>query len=428
MSSYTINDPIHKMMAFSSQQGDLIRPLIDSAHLQRLRHIKQLGLIELVFPGAVNSRFNHCLGACYLAKRIADQVGLDEERKTAAMVAALLHDVGHGPFSHLFERVLPVEKRLKHDKEWLQCFLNDYEEQGLLPKEITELCYAAFALAPRTDKNSIVADLVSSQLDADRFDYLLRDSHYCGVSYGTFNLDWLLSCMKQVSVDGVMRLGVLKKGVGALEHYIMSRRLMTRNIYANGKVNAVRLYLQTFLVQLSDRVDSQVFSYIKDSVLGQYLQLLHEYKFDRIDKQSFLQQSFPYYKQLIDDDIWLALRQLSQLDIKDDIVELARNIYCRRLPHIMQVSHSEVDRYQEKIADFLHDNPNVRPWQLHLEPLHFVAYEKNSDPIYIFDHKTENVNVKEMSELFEFFMGKSESVCWLYVDRAIKSDFTRYRP
>ena len=423
MDSYTINDPIHGMMTFSRKQGDLIRPLIDSAHLQRLRHIKQLGLIELVFPGAVNTRFNHCLGACYLAKRIADQVGLDEERKTAAMVAALLHDVGHGPFSHLFERVLPHDKRLKHDNEWLQHFLSDYESQGLLPKEITQLCYAAFSLAPRTTENSIVADLVSSQLDADRFDYLLRDSHYCGVSYGTYNLDWLLSCMKQVNVDGVMRLGVLKKGVGALEHYIMSRRLMTRNIYANGKVNAVRLYLQTFLVQLSNRIDSQVFNEISGSLLGQYLKLLHDYKFEHIDKNTFLQRSFVYYKQLIDDDIWIALRHISQLTIDDDIVELARNIYCRRLPHIVQVSPNEVAHYQQKIVAYLRDNPDIKSWQLHLEPLHFVAYEKNSDPIYIFDQKTGNVNVKEMSELFDFFMGKSESVCWLYVDRAIMDGF-----
>lgn len=107
--SNTINDPIHGIMGFSKQEKDLIKPIIDSAAFQRLRHIKQLGMADLVYPGATHTRFSHCIGACYLSKLMCDQVGIEKRDKELVMIATLLHDVGHGPFSHAFEKLFQKE-------------------------------------------------------------------------------------------------------------------------------------------------------------------------------------------------------------------------------------------------------------------------------------------------------------------------------
>jgi len=104
-SFHVIKDPVHDTMQFTSLEDNWIKPFIDSPNFQRLRHIKQLGMGDYIFPGAVHTRFNHCIGCCYIAGQIAHKIGLGEEDRQLVMIACLLHDIGHGPFSHAFEDI-----------------------------------------------------------------------------------------------------------------------------------------------------------------------------------------------------------------------------------------------------------------------------------------------------------------------------------
>ena len=240
---HVIKDPVHGTMQFTSLEDAWVKPFIDSPLFQRLRHIKQLGLGDYIFPGAVHSRFNHSLGCCYVGSQIAHKIGLSDEERQLVMIACLLHDMGHGPFSHAFEGIFH-DKLIRHER-WTPYFLADFNTSEffytynkanpahpLSPEKFNEI---ANMIMHQPIKRRVLADIVSSQLDADRLDYLLRDSHFCGVKYGEFDFRWMLHCMTIVNGASGERLGITHKGIGAVEHYLMARRLMTRNIYHSQK-------------------------------------------------------------------------------------------------------------------------------------------------------------------------------------------------
>ena len=201
---FIINDPIHKLMLFRNDEARLVNSIINTTSFQRLRHIKQLGMSYLVYPGANHTRFSHCLGAAYIGKRVIEKLRVDkdtelsEKTKLYAIAAGLLHDIGHGPFSHIFE--------LNYNG-----FEFSHEEMGsLLANKISKEIDDDFQtiiqeIAILLNKNNIndgvklsaeatfVKTLISSQLDTDRMDYLLRDSHFCGVDYGEYDIKWLIN-------------------------------------------------------------------------------------------------------------------------------------------------------------------------------------------------------------------------------------------
>ena len=236
---HVIKDPVHGTMQFTSIEDNWVKPFIDSPHFQRLRHIKQLGMGDFIFPGSVHTRFNHCLGCCYVASQIAQKIGLADEERQLVMIACLLHDIGHGPFSHAFEGIFH-NKLIRHE-DWTPYFLADYDTPEFFQQynrknpryhlSSEKFRQIADMIMHRPVEKCVLADIVSSQLDADRMDYLLRDSHFCGVRYGEFDFRWLLHCMSIVESKEGERLGITHKGIGVIEHYLMARRLMTRNIY-----------------------------------------------------------------------------------------------------------------------------------------------------------------------------------------------------
>src|SRR5262249_51089603 len=149
---------------------------------------KQLGLGDYIFPGAVHTRFNHCIGCCYVASQIAGKIGLADEERQLVMIACLLHDIGHGPFSHAFEGIFSKVSILHED--WTPYFLEEFgveffwQYNRANPRHhLTEEKFREIAemIMHRSYSKRVLADIVSSQLDADRLDYLLRDSHFCGV-------------------------------------------------------------------------------------------------------------------------------------------------------------------------------------------------------------------------------------------------------
>jgi HD superfamily phosphohydrolase len=220
------NDPIH---GFISVPKGIILQLIDHPWVQRMRHIKQMGLGYLVFPGAEHSRFTHALGAMELAQRTLNQ--LQEKDTTispaeyeATMIAVLLHDVGHGPLSHTLE--FNIIDDFHHEMMTLAIMqrLNEQFDEAL------DLAIEIFT--GQYDKKPFLHQLVSSQLDLDRLDYLKRDSVYTGVYEGSVGIERILKTMRVHNGNIVIE----KKGIYAIENYILARRLMYQQVYLHKTV------------------------------------------------------------------------------------------------------------------------------------------------------------------------------------------------
>ncbi|WP_077216095.1 HD domain-containing protein [Bacillus kwashiorkori] len=218
-------DPVHR---YVHVQDRVIWDLIGTKEFQRLRRIKQLGTTFLTFHGAEHSRFNHSLGVYEIVRRIVDNVfkgrqGWNEEDRLLALCAALLHDLGHGPFSHSFEKVFSLD----HESFTQKIILGDTEVNKVLqtvdasfPKQVAEVI-------AKTSEKKLVISLISSQIDADRMDYLLRDAYYTGVSYGNIDMERVLRVMRPQEDQVVIK----KSGMHAVEDYIMSRYQMYWQVY-----------------------------------------------------------------------------------------------------------------------------------------------------------------------------------------------------
>jgi HD superfamily phosphohydrolase len=227
-----VRDSVHDVIAFRVERpaDRLLFDLLNAAEFQRLRRIRQLGFASLAYPGADHSRYSHSLGVMETARKILDRLRrsftIDEESETVCVVAALLHDLGHGPFSHVFERVSGI-----HHELLTQRVIGDPEGEvhrllfqfdRLMPEKITDF------LSCRP-KRTFFCDILSSQLDADRLDYLLRDNLMTGSGYGNYDLNWLLHAM---TIDTASdRLAVIPKGLSAVEAYLQARYHMYRNVY-----------------------------------------------------------------------------------------------------------------------------------------------------------------------------------------------------
>jgi HD superfamily phosphohydrolases len=248
MTSILINDPIHGVIALPKK---IIHGLIDHPYFQRLRHIKQLGMVDLIFPTAVHTRFSHSIGTAYVAYKMANHLNLSPNHAHYALVSALLHDIGHGPFSHAFEELLEkntesdqgVVTKIPHER-WTLHFLKGYEtslgEQGLDYKIVNQLIQGSYfdsAESQTSANKNTVADIISSQLDADRLDYLLRDSHFCGVSYGKADIEWIITHLSVVThPNHSSRLAVKETAWRAVEHFfIVSPHDVAKYLYASQK-------------------------------------------------------------------------------------------------------------------------------------------------------------------------------------------------
>ncbi|WP_019640039.1 HD domain-containing protein [Paenibacillus fonticola] len=219
-------DPVHN---YIHVQDQLIWLLINTKEFQRLRRIRQLGTSYLTFHGAEHSRFSHSLGVYEITRRIISQFERNaypdwpREERLVALCAALLHDLGHGPFSHSIEQAF----QMNHEDWTCRILLGD-TEVGRVLKQMDEDFPAKVASVIRKDyENEIVVNLVTSPLDADRMDYLLRDAYFTGVNYGTIDMDRILRMLRPYQG----RIVVKETGMHAVEDYLMSRYQMYWQVY-----------------------------------------------------------------------------------------------------------------------------------------------------------------------------------------------------
>lgn len=231
----------------------LIWDLIQTKEVQRLRRIKQLGGTYMVFHTAEHSRFSHSLGVYEMARQMIRalfhrQIELEEEERLLILSAALLHDLGHGPFSHSFESVFEVHHELFTER----IIMEDTEVNHVLENYKSGFAKKVRDVINKTYPNPLVINIISSQLDADRLDYLLRDAYFTGAPYGEIDVDRILRTMRVVNNKLVYKVS----GMHAIEDYLMSRYQMYWQVYLHSTGRSFDLIIQNMLRRVRELIES----------------------------------------------------------------------------------------------------------------------------------------------------------------------------
>ena len=338
-----IRDPVHGLIVFGGngnrdrhRTDQIAWNLINTPEFQRLRRIRQLGFSDLVFPGATHSRFAHSLGVYHIARRLADVIArqrqdCDGDRERVALLAALLHDIGHGPFSHAFEQVGTRSPRKTHEDWSAQIVRDDTTQVNRILRDVDkELPVQIGALLKEEEPKDIYATMVSSQFDADRLDYIQRDRMHAGLESGHVDSDWLFDCLEvdtvtigEISPYEAPCLCLGPKGVSVAEEYLEARFRLYRMVYMHKTTRAAERMLEKLLKVVAEAADR---------------------KFSRHDPVlRYLTSDNPTigtYLGLDDAAVWSALH-LYQGHPNEDIAQLARRLRDRNLYKCVDIGARE---------------------------------------------------------------------------------------
>lgn len=262
-------DPVHN---YIHVQHQVILDLIDSKEFQRLRRIKQLGTSSFTFHGAEHSRFSHSLGVYEITRRICDLFkrnysiekigpsGWNDEERLVALCAALLHDVGHGPYSHTFEHIFQTN----HEALTVQIICSPTTEiYQILNKVEAGFPEKVASVIQKTYPNPQVIQMISSQIDADRMDYLLRDAYFTGTEYGTFDLTRILRVIRPY--EGGIAFGM--NGMHAVEDYIVGRYQMYMQVYFHPTSRGMEVILEHLLQRAREYYNKEPEIFVQNSPL-----------------------------------------------------------------------------------------------------------------------------------------------------------------
>ena len=331
MSEKIYRDSVHNIIRLKtdSDEGKLLVRLIDTAEFQRLRRIKQLGLALFAYQAAEHSRFTHSLGALHLATRTLDKLDskydITVEARTAVRVAALLHDIGHGAFSHVIETILDFH----HEQFTIEAVLSDETEVGRVLHEFSpELAENVASIIRGDFRPMALAQLVSSQLDVDRMDYLLRDSLMTGAKYGIYDVEWII---KSLEIDEENdRLYVSARGIFAVEDYLQARYYMFRQVYFHRTLRSAETVLRSLLRRALELFQN-----------GKFVWFAKATPFEKILKGERL--SLKEHLELDDADIMFHIKQWQN---SDDVIlsDLSKRFLNRKLFKIFDLDMPEYER------------------------------------------------------------------------------------
>lgn len=379
-----VNDPVY---GFISIDSELVFELIEHSYFQRLRHIKQLGLTEFVYPGALHTRFHHALGALHLMTRVLNQlrskgIEISNEEFEATQIAILLHDIGHGPFSHTLEECML--QHVHHESVSFLFMKKLHHQLGGLD--------LAMRIFQNTYPRKFFHQLVSSQLDIDRLDYLQRDSFFTGVAEGAIGVDRIIE-MLNVAGDKIV---VEEKGVNTIEHFLNARRFMYWQVYMHKTaVSAERMLVNIirraqYLAQSGEKLTCT-------DALRYFLKhncTLHDFQEDANTLHTF--------GQLDDHDVWGAIKLWKEH--KDPVLSrlcqmiMHRNLFQIRLtsgpiskPLIEKVRMQVARSYQTLRKDAF----NFYSWGT----LTNEAYVSERNAILILTKEGRSIDIAQISDL-----------------------------
>ncbi len=363
-------DSVHNIIRLNSatDQGRLLVRLIDAAEFQRLRRVRQLGLAHFAYQGAEHSRFTHSLGVMHLASRVLERLELkyelEEEDVTAVRVAALLHDIGHGAFSHVIESI----QGFHHEDFTIEAVTSEETEVGRILAEYSPSLPERVAGIIRGEfRPMALAQLVSSQLDADRMDYLLRDSLMTGAKYGIFDLEWII---KSIEIDEPNdRLYVSARGVYAVEAYIQARYYMFRQVYFHRTLRSAEVILRSIFNRAFYLVREGGNPWLAQGT--QFEKLLHGEKLNLAE-----------HLQLDDSDVIFHIKQWQRS--RDSILaDLSSRFLNRRLFKVFDLDMPEDERqaFVNRARGLVADRG--------FDPEYYFAEDKAGDVPYYFYRKSE---------------------------------------
>jgi uncharacterized protein len=277
----------------------------------------------------------------------------------------------------------------------------------------------------------VLADIVSSQLDADRLDYLLRDNHFCGVRYGDFDLRWMLHCMTVVKTENDERLGITHKGIGVVEHYLMARRLMVRNIYQLQKKLAIEHLMVLLFASLAESMARHApFAAIRDTRLGKFLVAANAYNLSvesgkQVDtmRHQFLEDNFQNYRDLCDYDVFMLIKQLADMRDLHPAVQIADRLQYRKMPKIVRLDNADMDAVEKELQQFKSQHhKQYQDWQLTLLQTPHRSYSGEYDPILVLNEQGEVKTIDQYSIMIDALSDRLENVAFLFIDKMIAQD------
>lgn len=382
--SKIINDPLHGFLAIPSA---LVYDVVQHPYFQRLRRIRQLGMNEWVYPGATHTRFHHALGAMSLMTKAIETlrrkgVEITDLEAEGAILGILMHDIGHGPYSHTLEYTLA--QGVNHELISIMLMERMNEEFG-----------GALALAISIFKGEYLQkpflhQLISGELDMDRLDYLMRDSFYTGVSEGIVGVDRIIHMLNVKDGD----LVVEEKGIYSVEKFLVARRLMYWQVYLHKTVIAADALLVSILQRARELAK-------EGHALGSYHPLMH-FLFKDVNPDDFTGEDLDLFVQLDDIDIMSAIKEW-QFHQDYILREMSLRLLRRNLPKI-RVQLAEIDggliqmmRSQAAAVFGVNDN-RIIDYLVHVGVLKNDAYKSDGGGIRIMKKDGTLVDVAEASD------------------------------
>jgi HD superfamily phosphohydrolase len=403
--NWQIRDPLHGVIFISA----LERHIIDSPIFQRLRNIKQVGFADFAFPGATHTRYAHSLGAMHVASRIFDRIFSDESLsvfdhkrfRQLVRLAALLHDLGHPPLSHTTEMIMPVLKNLERqanhedytlllirDSE-LGALINTYfADIGLSSEHVARLLQKDFRdqyfYANNIDYGPVLSQIISSEIDADRMDYLQRDSFFCGVNYGKFDSHWLIENLIKVTRDNKAFLGLRARAIFAFEDFLLSRYHMFVSVYLHHTPVIMEKMLERFFIECPDDFtlpsDPQAYSALDDMNLWHALR----------------QSSNQWARRIVYHEPYVMLAERCeslQVSLDENAVKLAE----KGIDIIVARSKSILSNYAHKhTCELFVESESLNLVSLHEYSQIFTRYEKPVEFVRIFVDRKDLVNAQRI--------------------------------
>lgn len=385
-----INDPLYGLISI---QEPTVQKLIDHPYFQRLRHISQTGLANLVYPGAQHTRFHHSLGALCLMQRALEvlrmkKIGVTKKEEQGVCIAILLHDIGHGPFSHVLEKSIIEGVNHEYLSKILISHLNeDFEGELKLAQEIFEGTYP----------KKFLCQLLSSQLDMDRMDYLQRDSFYTGVVEGSISADRLISMLNVSNNQLVFEI----KGLPSIENFLIARMFMYWQVY----LHKTSLGAEKLLIRIFKRAKERILS---GDPLEASAALMHF-----LEKKSsafstiFDQKDLNYFLMLDDTDIWQAIKQWQYA--KDRILSLMSQMLVNR--KLLNVEVSEGPFSENVVKDKINQAQKKLQvpyggYFVYQEKVENTVYHPKKNPIQLL---MKNGDVRDILQKSLFL--KNENIC-----------------
>ncbi|WP_273709151.1 HD domain-containing protein [Leuconostoc mesenteroides] len=339
-----LRDPIHN---FIHVEDPIILDLINTPEFQRLRRVKQLGITSSVFHGAEHSRFGHSVGVYELARRITERFEQyysdvwDPKERLLTLVAALLHDIGHGAFSHTFEHLFHTD----HEAMTREIITGDTEIHRVLAQVSPDFPNKVASVIAKTYENPQVVQLISSQIDVDRMDYLLRDAYFTGTKYGEFDIDRILRTM-QPTPDGIV---FDIAGMHAVEDYIVSRYQMYLQVYFHPVSRGMEVLLEHLLQRAQELYRSNTTSeFAENDFVGPLLAPLFS------DKKLTLSE---YLK--LDDNVFMTYINIWQSHSDPILSDLSQRFMGRRPLKSMEITDETAPLLEE--LEQLVDNAGFNP-------------------------------------------------------------------